>query len=412
MGLIFAGFRGGIAEDTGAGNTVALARSILTGKAGKNEVLNHLESIPWPRTLSVVVNNACNLKCRHCYLQVDRLTEAALTIEDWERFFTSVASTGVHLVTLAGKEVFLGTLGREVLGLLTRIRQNSRKPVFRLGLVSNGTLLSPWRDLLLSSDLSYFDISVDGLPADHDAIRGSGAFDLALPNIRWAASECPDSFHVACTLQRRNASTLPQMVRFFDGLGLRRFGLGFYHALPYTDASLRLDRADLESIFDCLLDLEKLSVDHLDSINLDVGMIEPELFDTFLSSCWFDLELIRADKSGEVFISHTLANGLRLNFRFAPFPTGVYLSSRITPEGNYLASEDTVNSKLYAERRLCTVRDHEHDFRRMHAIARSSGHLRNLFNDYWTKTAPHFLVPTDESFLSATNEINQSVLVS
>jgi hypothetical protein len=201
------------------------------------------------------------------------------------------------------------------------------------------------------------------------------------------------------------------MVRFFDGLGLRRLGLGFYHALPYTDASLRLGRADLENIFDSLLDLEKLSVKHLDCVNLDVGMVEPELFDTFLRSCWFDLELIRADKSGEVFIGHTLANGLRLNFRFAPFPTGVYLSSRITPEGNYLASEDTVDSKRYAERRLCTVREHEYDFRRMHAKARSSERLRNLFNDYWTKTVPQLLVPASESSFSLSDEINQPVLV-
>lgn len=411
MAVIFAGFRGGVAEDTTAPQTARLARRILLGSASKEEVLAHLESSLWPRTLSAVVNNACNLKCRHCYLQVDHLTEPALTIEEWEKLLGSVSKSGVNLVTLAGKEVFLGNMGRQVLELMARMRRTANGSIFRTGVVTNGTLLAPSRDLLLGSDLSYLDISVDGIPADHDAIRGSGAFDKALPNIRWAASEFAEDFHVTCTLQRQNAAKVVEMAGFFDGLNVENLGFGFYHPLPYTDASLCLERAHIDAIFDSLAGLENLALDHLRCVNLDVGMIELSLFDAFLSSCWFDLDLIRTDKSGEVFIGHTLANGLKLNFRFAPFPTSVYLSSRITPEGNYLAPADTLDAKHYAKRTLCTARENDFDFARMHAKARASSRLRELVEEYWTTTAPFLRAPFPAGRPAATLEKAELALI-
>jgi sulfatase maturation enzyme AslB (radical SAM superfamily) len=386
MAVIIAGFRGGIAQDTTMPQTAHLARRILDGSATTAEVLAHLESHPWPRTLSLVVNNACNLKCRHCYLQVDELTEPALTIEEWEKLLKSVAATGVHLVTLAGKEVFLGNMGRQILELLTSLRKASDGPIFRTGIVSNGTLLAPSRDLLLTSDLSYLDISVDGLPADHDAIRGAGAFERALPNIHWAVSEFGPDFHVTCTLQKQNASSIVKIARFFDAIGVQNLGFGFYHPLPYTDGTLQLQRGDLDSIFESLSSLEFAGFDQLRCVNLDVGMIEPSLFDSFLRSDWFDLDRISADKSGEVFIGHILPNGLKLNFRFAPFPTSVYLSARITPEGNYLAPADTLNAKLYGSRVLCTARESGFDFSRMHAQGLASPRLRQLIDEHSAAT--------------------------
>jgi MoaA/NifB/PqqE/SkfB family radical SAM enzyme len=391
MAIVFAGFRGGIAEDATIPQAARLARRVLEGSATKGDVLRYLQSHPWPRTLSLVVNNACNLKCRHCYLQVDQLTEPALSIEEWEQLLESVATTGVHLVSLAGKEVFLGNMGRKILAILTRLRQASDGPTFRVGLVSNGTLLASSRDLLLGSNLSYLDISVDGLPADHDAVRGSGAFEKTLPNIRWAVAEYGVDFHITCTLQRRNAASIVEIAHFFDDIGVQNIGFGFYHPLPYTDGTLKLQRDDLDSIFENLSRLEFAGLDHLRCVNLDVGMIEPSLFDSFLRSRWFDLDRISADKSGEVFIGHTLPNGLKLNFRFAPFPTSVHLSARITPEGNYLAPADTLNAKLYASRVLTTARENDCDFSRMHAMALASPRLGQVIDEHVALAAslPH-----------------------
>ena len=377
MGLIAAGLRGGVIEDAGS-SAANLARRIFSGDATAEECRAYLHGHVAPRTLSCVVNNTCNLKCRHCYLQIERLGAPALTIPEWQQVFESVATQPVRLVSFSGKEVFLGHKGIDLLESLVAARQRHHAS-FDVGVITNGTLLGAVRERIEALGLAYLDISVDGAPEDHDAIRGAGAFALAEPNIRWAARTLGSKFFSSCTVQARNHHRLADTVVAMDRLGVRNIGFSFYKPMPYTDASLALDDSAVAGVFRSLEQIGELPLQNVRTVLFDADMLDIRLAAAFVGSEWFNLDVIRAERSGEVFIAHTLKNGAEMRFRFAPFPTGVNVTARLTTEGHYLAAEDTMNTREYERMRLANIREVGFDFSAMHRSARQSARVSEIF---------------------------------
>lgn len=71
-----AGGRNGTAPQ---GPQVEFYRALLTGGVEFATLDRHVRGCATPVNVSMVVNNACNLSCRHCYLQVPALADRALS---------------------------------------------------------------------------------------------------------------------------------------------------------------------------------------------------------------------------------------------------------------------------------------------------------------------------------------------
>lgn len=382
-----AGSRGGAVGRSRDAAWSAFVTRLLRGAVSFPELYERLRAPAYPRTVTLVVNNVCNLRCRHCYLQVPRLDAAPLDSDEWGRVLESLMQTDPELICLSGKEVLAESTGVSVLRRLAMLRDVDR-PAHRLGLITNGTLLHRHREALIGAKPSYVDISVDGLPEAHDAVRGTGAFAAVLPNLQWAARTFGPRLFVDVTLQRDNVRRVIDTVAFLHRLEVSNVELGFYRPLPYTDGALALSLSDVAGVFDRLDELETIpDARHL-KVLMDLDMVNPAPLAAFLGSRWFSFDGVRVDANLEPFVVHRLRNGVTLEIRFAPYPVGISRSVRITAEGHYLAAEDTLDTTGYGQHSLGTVRGADYDVARLHASARRSPRLHQLCHAFFIDVLP------------------------
>ena len=391
MPATMAGSRGGAIGKSHDTAWPAFVTRLLNGVVSFPELYERLRAPASPRTVTLVVNNTCNLRCRHCYLQVPRLDGAPLDDGEWARLVDSLIRVEPELVCLSGKEVLLGSTGMAVLRRLGQQRRAVGGTGYRLGFITNGTLMHRHRDALVEADPSYVDVSVDGLPDDHDAIRGAGAFAALLPNLRWAVRTFGPRLFVNLTLQKRNAGAVVDAVAFLHRLGVSNVELGFYRPLPYTDGTLALSASDVADVFDRLGELEAIPDGRRLRVLLDLDVATPAPLAAFLASRWFSFDAIRVDENLEPFVEYRLRNGVTLETRFAPYPVGISRSVRVTPEGHYLAAEDTIDTTGYATHSLGNVRDADYDFARLHATARRSARLHQLCRRFFADVLPRLV---------------------
>lgn len=387
MPATVAGTRGGVIGRSLEMDQASFALRLMSGEVAFDELHAHVAGETTPRTVTLVINNSCNLKCAHCYLQWERPGAALLADDEWRRVAASLPGLRPELVCLSGKETFISGSGVSLLAQLGELSRAAAVP-FRTGAITNGTLIDRCRDAIVASAPSYFDISLDGIPADHDAVRGQGAFAKAWPNIEWAARTFGDHFFVNVTLQKRNIRRYVDLLTMLAGAGVRNVELGFYLPQPYTAPELALDAEDLRYFFDSLGTLAELRLDAPLRVMMDLDVLTLQAFRAYLASPWFAPERIAQDGKGEIFVETSFANGAELEVRLAPYPTGIWRSVRVAADGTYLGAEDTINTRLYAERSLGNVRDFGYDLARLHAHALASGRLEKNLREYFAEILP------------------------
>lgn len=390
MAAIIAGLRGGITEDREADSWAEFSFGLLSGRVGCDDLSSFLWQGGLPRFLSVVVNDTCNLRCRHCYLQTDKSSNPTLTLEEWERVVHSLCASEVRMVCLSGKEVFVGTMGPAVLSMLQRARFE-RRGFFRLGAITNGTLLHRHKPALLEGDMSYLDISMDGMRAAHDRVRGQGSWDQTAANVRWMAPAFGERLFGMVTLLSENIHQAPEIVAGMSQLGFRGMGFGFYLPQTYTDPSLRLKSSDAGRIFESLHALRTIRVEQPITVLVELDTILLDQMLAFLQSEWFDPATLKVDRMGELFNEHRFDNGVTLQFRITPYPTGIWKASRLNPDGSYLAAEDTLDAKSYHRRAIANIRDYDFDLEAMNRAAMDSPRVAEILADYSSTILPRIV---------------------
>ncbi|HPA16161.1 MAG TPA: radical SAM protein [Verrucomicrobiae bacterium] len=388
-----AGGRNGSAPDL---ENVQFYRSLLTGAVDLPCLDAHLRTHPTPVNVSMVVNNSCNLSCRHCYLQVPTLADRALGEAEWERVFATALADDTTMLSLNGKEVFLGTKGPGLLHKLVELRRRIA-PEKRIGVITNGTLIAPHRQLIEGAHLTFLDISVDGLPEDHDAIRGPGAFAAVRPNLEWAAQILGPRAFVSLTAQKRNLPRFNEAVLHMNGLGIQHVGVSFYHPAPYNDTGLTLSAEDHDRFFRELRGLGAAQLDRPLTVFVEVDTLCPEALTAFLRSDWFSLDRIEMDRSRVPWIDYAFPNGFRMQFKFFPIPWAGYHSVRITPEGSVLSVDDIFDTRLYPLRILATARENGFDFPAMMRAAQDSPRVGRIIGEYHRTLLPRLVGIVAES---------------
>ena len=363
-----------------------LMNRMLSGRLRPAELEEALRDRSRP-SIGLVVNNSCNLSCSHCYLQVERLLGKPLGLEEWRRFSRSAMRSGAALLSVCGKEPLLGRRGVELLEALTQVRDQVDADT-RVGLITNGTLMDRHRSALSSIRPDFLDVSIEGLHALNDQVRGPDSFQRVLPNIGWAASAFDRNFFLALTIQRLNYRHVESTASYFRRRGVRKLFLSFYQAQSCSDNMLSMTRRQVEETFDALAWTNRLSPGRPFEVYVDLGFAEPEWMQAFLASRWFAPESMEVDATGMYFLRYRWRNGVTLYFRFSFFPLAFWHTARVTPEGLYLGAEDTMDTSRYEEAAVANVRDFDCDFSRLQAHALQSRRFRETMDRFWTVTAP------------------------
>lgn len=363
-----------------------LMNRMLSGRLRPVELEEALRERSRP-SIGLVVNNSCNLSCSHCYLQVERLFGKPLGLEEWRRFSRSAMQSGAALLSVCGKEPLLGRQGVKLLRALTQVRGQVDADT-RVGLITNGTLIDRHRSALSLIRPDFLDVSIEGLHALNDRVRGPDSFQRVLPNIDWAVSGFDSNFFLSLTIQRLNYRHIESTASYFRRRGVRKLFLSFYQAQTCSDNMLSMSPGQIEETFDALVWTNRLSPGQPFEVYVDIGFAEPEWMQAFVASCWFAPESLEVDATGMYFLRYRWRNGVTLYFRFSFFPLAFWHTARVTPEGLYLGAEDTMDTSRYEEAAVANVRDFDFDFSRLQAHALQSRRFRQIMDRFWTMAMP------------------------
>ncbi len=198
-----------------------------------------------PLYLVIFVTYRCNSRCRTCFYH-EKLTTAESSDLPLE-FYKKLACSLEHLswLHLSGGEPFLR---RDLPELVATFYQYTG--VRRIGIPTNGLLVervveSTRRILELCPDTQLnIVLSLDGLEETHDYIRGVPGNWLktmkTLESLKKVRTEYPKlSLNICTVLNNRNASEIPELLRFVRSLGVNFHDVGLMRG-DFADKSLEL----------------------------------------------------------------------------------------------------------------------------------------------------------------------------
>ena len=151
---------------------------VLTQIEAKQFENTLVQNIDNAETMQIYLTNACNLRCRHCYMYADTRLENELTAAEIINICEDFKKNGGKYVTVTGGEI---TLKKDIIKILKSIRELG----LGLHILSNGVL---WSDELIETvanlEVERVQISLDGFDEVSNAkIRGKGSFDKALDTV-------------------------------------------------------------------------------------------------------------------------------------------------------------------------------------------------------------------------------------
>ena len=150
-----------------------------------------------PLSGSIILTDRCNLNCKHCI--VSNLGYRVLSFSDVKRDLDVLYNEGARILVVTGGEPFLWGDGAGQ-NLWHVVDYAKRLGFFRVVICTNGTVE-------LRSRADYLWVSVDGVPSEHDNLRGSGVYNRILRNIQ--KSEHP-RIYVNYTISRANITAFEQ----------------------------------------------------------------------------------------------------------------------------------------------------------------------------------------------------------
>lgn len=209
------------------------------------------------RTISVMVNSKCNLRCMHCDLprKYDRYHQE-LRAEQWEQLLESLIDKVQPLsVTVSAMEPLLPDGSQEKTAIILKV---AKRRGLKVGFVTNGMFAAEFFSSGLPPDsIDYLDISMDGPPRINDLIRGP----QHRPAVEsFLASKLADRFtdrlFISTTLSSWNLN--PSAIReHFDWVrqwaNPARIVLLLIHPNQHVDSRLPLAHSRLKPLLECLL---------------------------------------------------------------------------------------------------------------------------------------------------------------
>lgn len=166
---------------------------------------------PSLRYLELQITTVCNLKCRHCYISGGQNHE--LPPKQLRRILKEFEDMQGLRVMITGGEPLLHSRFDEI---------NDMLPEFALRkvLFTNGTLLTD--QIIRKLNVHEVQVSIDGLGASHDAVRGNGMFDRAIDAVRRSRYAGLD-VSIATMVLSRNTADFAQMERMFREMGVKEW---------------------------------------------------------------------------------------------------------------------------------------------------------------------------------------------
>lgn len=154
------------------------------------------------KMLNIYITNACNLKCKHCFMLSGKKLENELALGDWMNVLTSFKENGGKFVTFSGGEPLMFKSFSQVISHAHNLGLKST-------VLSNGLL---WSDKLIHELAPFIDeiqFSLDGVDEEtNSVVRGRGHFAKVVDTIvKFANSGVKTSVATTFTYDNLNENT-------------------------------------------------------------------------------------------------------------------------------------------------------------------------------------------------------------
>lgn len=169
----------------------------------------HPSPAPSLRYLELQLTSKCNLRCKHCY--IGDVSDRELSTEQVRSVLKEFEEMQGLRVLLTGGEPLLHSRFDEINEMLPDL--HLRKVLF-----TNGILVK--KDVLNRLKVHELQVSIDGMKSAHDALRGSGTYDLALNTLR-RTLDSGFEISVATMVYPGNLGDFDAMEELFRSLGVK-----------------------------------------------------------------------------------------------------------------------------------------------------------------------------------------------
>jgi len=293
------------------------------------------EDLSTPLEVSFFVNNTCNLSCRHCYVGYEK-TSDSLSFSEWTVNFDELISMGARTFGNVGKEPLLVWDKTKSLLEYFKLKKQEYSDL-RFGFVTNGVLLDETKIAELNAIMpDYIDISLDGSQKVHDFIRGEGAYDTLMANLRKLSSyeTLREKVFISFTLNRMNAACVDEMVATIHGMGYRNLLFSPYVTLDTNDM-LYISDDKVIAVVNKLLQGELIDFSAYEGLNI---YIKNDYTTTrTLMERMADISIIKKDELlvddyGVIFNKYEFGTNT-IYFNYMPFDTSLKTAIRISHDG-------------------------------------------------------------------------------
>lgn len=314
-----------------------------------------------PLEVSYFANNACNLKCSHCYVGYKR-TKGGLDEQEWADVFEQCIDLGALTFGNVGKEPTL--CWDKSIALLRGLseRRNSI-PRLRFGLVTNATRLDEQKaDDLAALAPDYLDISLDGVGETHDAIRGKGTYLQTTQNIAALPPELREKVFISFTVNQWNIETIPALVQEALRLGVRNMLISPYvlrqnRGSSASDALLTSEHSLVRMCID-LVEERLVDFSGLDNFNIYVKndyTTTQSVMNALVAAGVIDLSNLWEDDYGVIYTPYSFGTN-RIYFNYLPFDTTFRKAIRFSHDG-FIGNCYDMFFRDYTQRTVGNVRD-------------------------------------------------------
>jgi hypothetical protein len=198
------------------------------------------------QTVTLTINNDCNLSCPHCYLQYE--SERSVINDDLISF---VCNHDFKHLAIVGKEPLYNSASLAVCEKIAKLAATNCKTV---SLITNGLNLSLINPSLLKS-LSYIDLSLDGGPRSYSKYRQGSLSKIlsGLEHLRRNGFTDVNALHVLSTATVSNVDDMMRVNEFFDFrrvmfspyVPTSNFGTNAVNAVDIEELLFRLSESEL-----------------------------------------------------------------------------------------------------------------------------------------------------------------------
>jgi MoaA/NifB/PqqE/SkfB family radical SAM enzyme len=326
---------------------------VSTRKLSSEEMLDRIRSIAQIAVVSIHINHACNLRCKHCFYGSEKSFEKELSAKEWFSIIDQFLDMGVRHFHICGREPFLNGKLLQVLIYLNRIK---KKTEINYGVITNGILFKDFADDICDLNMNYLDFSIDGTKEYHEFLRGKNTFNRTLEGLKLAIdNNCANIIYVSSVAHKNNYKNLPTIIEMLHSLGIRSF---------FIQPMLLFGRA--RNLKDLLISTKEFN-ELIHSCNKTVAKLNPanplylelQIYPTMLPYLYKNNGLVKAglDKYLKEYTSKMQIGNSTISFRFHLSCLAYWRYVQITADGYYIGCDMMLTALDYRKFAIGNVKE-------------------------------------------------------